>query len=549
MEKEIIIIGGGLAGCEAALGLAAAGWKVLLYEMRPELSTPAHSTALLAELVCSNSLKSTRLDTASGLLKAEINALGGHLLKLAESCTVPAGHALAVDRTLFSQKVEAAIAANSNITVIRQEVKEIPLTKAILATGPLTSDAMMSSLSNALGAEHLYFFDAIAPIIDASSVDYAKVYKKDRYDKGDADYLNCAFNREEYYHFVDALLAGEKHEAHEFENEFFAGVKFNYYENCMPIEELARRGKDTLRHGVMKPMGLETPDGKKPFAVLQLRAENAEASSYNLVGCQTMLRYGAQKEIFRLIPGLEQADFVRFGSIHRNAYLNSPALLNADFSFTKLPNLYLAGQLAGVEGYVECIASGLLVAKIISEGLGMLPEETIIGQLWRHLCTSKEAKFQPMNANFGILPRLENEPRDKKEKKNMYSQRALAAIAADNVNIGDKMSKIISACGLDCPTCECYLAHKAQDSEKKKDIAIRWSKNYSAELSEQDIACDGCMSDGTHFSWCDKCPIRACVVSKNYQSCAECADFPCSTNEFLYNAVPAAKQTIEELRR
>lgn len=428
MEKEITIIGGGLAGCEAALYLAKAGWKVQLFEMRPEKNTPAHETPYLAELVCSNSLKSTRLDTASGLLKAEINALGGNLLHIAQACSVPAGHALAVDRELFAKKVEEAIAEQSNISVIRSEITEIPAGRAILATGPLTSDAMMSTLSSTLGQEHLYFFDAIAPIIDSASIDYTKIYKKDRYDKGDADYLNCAFNKEEYYRFVDALLAGDKHEAHEFENEFFAGVKFSYYENCMPIEELARRGKDTLRHGVMRPMGLENPEGRKPFGVLQLRAENADCTAYNLVGCQTMLRYGAQKDIFRLIPGLEQAEFLRYGSIHRNAYLNSPAVLNPDFSFVKLPQLYLAGQLAGVEGYVECIGSGLLVAKCLAEGLEILPEETILGQLWRHLCYPKDTKFQPMNANFGILPRLEKEPRDKKEKKVRYSERAMAKL-------------------------------------------------------------------------------------------------------------------------
>jgi methylenetetrahydrofolate--tRNA-(uracil-5-)-methyltransferase len=430
MEKEITIIGGGLAGCEAALCLAEAGWQVQLFEMRPGTRTPAHESPYLAELVCSNSLKSTRLDTASGLLKAEINALDGHLLKIAESCSVPAGHALAVNRELFAKKVEAAITAQADITVIRKEISEIPMGKAILATGPLTSDAMMRTLSLALGEEQLYFFDAIAPIIDTASIDYGKIYKKDRYDKGDADYLNCAFNKEEYYRFVDALLEGEKHEAHEFENEFFAGVKFSYYENCMPIEELARRGRDTLRHGVMRPMGLENPEGKKPFAVLQLRAENTDCTAYNLVGCQTMLRYGAQKDIFRLIPGLEQAEFLRYGSIHRNAYLNSPALLSPDFSFKKLPQLYLAGQLAGVEGYVECIGSGLLVAKSITESLELLPEETILGQLWRHLCFPRDIKFQPMNANFGILPRLIDEPREKKEKKAMYSRRSMTALSS-----------------------------------------------------------------------------------------------------------------------
>ena len=431
MNKEITIIGGGLAGCEAALYLADAGWQVTLYEMRPGRNTPAHETAYLAELVCSNSLKSTRLDTASGLLKAEINALGGKLLHIAQSCSVPAGHALAVDRALFAQRVEETVQSHANIRIIRQELTELPSGKAILATGPLTSDAMMKALSVLLGEEHLFFFDAIAPIIGTDSIDYSKIYKKDRYDKGDADYLNCAFDKEEYYRFVDALIAGEKHEAHEFENEFFNGAKFNFYENCMPIEEIARRGRDSLRHGVMKPMGLETPDGKKPFAVLQLRAENSDASSYNLVGCQTMLKYGAQKEIFRLIPGLEQADFLRYGSIHPNAYLNAPVVLNQQFGFLQQPELYLAGQLAGVEGYVECIGSGLLVAKVIADAMPMLPPETILGQLWRHLCTPKEGRFQPMNANFGILPRLENEPREKKLKKEMYSARAMEALAQE----------------------------------------------------------------------------------------------------------------------
>jgi len=273
MNKEIIIIGGGLAGCEAALYLAKAGWMVQLYEMRPEKQTPAHSTAYLAELVCSNSLKSTRLDTASGLLKAEISALGGQLLHIAESCKVPAGQALAVDRDLFAQKVEAAIGAEPNIELVRQEICTLPETKTILATGPLTSDAMMNALSKALGEQHLYFFDAIAPIVDETTIDYAKIYKKDRYDKGEADYLNCAFTKDQYLGFVEALLQGEKHEAHEFENEFFAGLKFNFYENCMPIEELARRGVDTLRHGVMKPMGLEPSMAKSlmPFYSLGQR--------------------------------------------------------------------------------------------------------------------------------------------------------------------------------------------------------------------------------------------------------------------------------------
>ncbi len=430
MKKEITIIGGGLAGCEAALYLAEHGWQVRLYEMRPLTQTPAHTTDKLAELVCSNSLKSTRLDTASGLLKAEIQALGGKLLPIAASCQVPAGHALAVDRDLFAAKVQSLIDSHERIQVLRQEVVGIPPGLCILATGPLTSDALMHTLSEVIGAEHLYFFDAIAPIISAESINYEKTYRKDRYDKGDADYLNCAFRKEEYLNFVEALLKGEKHQAHEFESEFFRDIKFSYYENCMPIEELARRGVDTLRHGVMRPMGLETPSGYKSYAVLQLRAENQDLTAYNLVGCQTMLRQGVQKEIFRLIPGLEQAEFLRYGSIHRNAFLNSPAVLNPDLSLKAMPQVYLAGQLSGVEGYVECIGSGLLAARIIAEGQTLLPEETILGQLWRHLITPEKGSFQPMNANFGILPRLDNEPREKKLKKMMYSQRSLESLQA-----------------------------------------------------------------------------------------------------------------------
>jgi len=428
MNRTINIIGGGLAGCEAALCLAKRGWEVKLYEMRPQVSTPAHQTGDLAELVCSNSLKSTRPDTASGLLKQEIKQLKGTLLSLAEQAAVPAGHALAVDRALFSQQVEAELAMYPTVQVIRQELSTLPAGFTILATGPLTSDSMMHALANELGSEQLYFFDAIAPIVDADTLDESRTYRKDRYDKGDADYINCPFTKDEYLRFVDALLAGEQHQAHEFENDLFQQVSFTYYENCMPIEELARRGKDTLRHGVMRPMGLETPAGYKPYAVLQLRRENAHGSAYNLVGCQTMLRQGAQKEVFRLIPGLEQAEFLRYGSIHRNAYLDSPRVLNPDLSLKTHPEVYVAGQLSGVEGYVECIASGLLTALIVDEHLPLLPAETILGQLWRHLITPGNARFQPMNANFGILPALENEPREKKAKKLMYSGRSQQAL-------------------------------------------------------------------------------------------------------------------------
>lgn len=429
MKKNITIIGAGLAGCEAALCLASKGWQVRLLEMRPERKTPAHHTDLPAELVCSNSLKSLRLDTAAGLLKAELELLGSPLLRLARQAQVPAGQALALDREHFSRLVLEQINQSSGIEFIREEVQTLPDELCILAAGPLISEALMRSLRDAIGAAHLYFFDAIAPIVDVQSLDYSKTYSKDRYDKGEPDYLNCPFEKDEYYAFVDALIAGEGHQAHEFENEFFQNIKFAYYENCMPIEELARRGRDTLRHGVLKPMGLEDPrTGRKPFAVLQLRPENNQRSTYNLVGCQTMLRYPEQKRIFRMIPGLEEASFHRFGSIHRNSYLNAPQTLNESLNLRNLPHVFVAGQLSGVEGYVESIATGTLVANILEHKLSILPPETILGQLWRHLITPAEHSFQPMNANFGILPALENPPRDKKLKKELYSSRSLEVL-------------------------------------------------------------------------------------------------------------------------
>lgn len=429
---SVSIIGAGLAGCEAALQLADSGYQIELYEMRPGVQTPAHQTADLAELVCSNSLKSTRQDTGSGLLKAELKLLGCKLLDIAEACAVAAGHALAVDRQLFAQRVTTAVTEHPKITLIREERSSFPEGPLILATGPLTSEAMMQALSELLGEKHLFFFDAIAPILDADSIDYDIVYAKARYDKGEPDYLNCAFDREQYYEFVEALISGEKHEAHEFENAFFSGEKFNFYENCMPIEELARRGKDTLRHGVMRPMGLELPQtGKKAFAVLQLRAENADRTAFNLVGCQTMLRYPEQKRIFRLIPGLANASFLRFGSIHRNAYLNTPDLVMPNLELKARSQTWVAGQLSGVEGYVECIASGLVTARLVADSMTLLPPETILGQLWRRLISEPDKRgFQPVNANFGLLPALANPPRDKKLKKELLSQRALDALHA-----------------------------------------------------------------------------------------------------------------------
>lgn len=409
--------------------------------MRPGKMTPAHQTDKCAELVCSNSLKSTRTDTAAGLLKAEMKLLDCKLLNIAFENSVPAGHALAVNRDAFAEQVTSLLEENPHIELIREEITTIPEGIVILAGGPLTSDALMHDLIQKLGEEHLYFFDAIAPIVSADSLDRSIIFDKSRYDKGEADYLNCPFNKEEYIAFVTALQQGEKHTAHEFENEFFHELNFRFYENCMPIEELARRGIDTLRFGVLRPVGLDDPrTGRRPYAVMQLRAENKDRTAFNLVGCQTMLKYGVQKEIFRLIPGMEKVEFLRYGSIHRNAYLNSPELLNKNLSLKAMPTVCLAGQFSGVEGYTESIAMGLLVSIIIDKEMGTdksecstsetdrsvcctLPESTIMGQFWRRLITPSEQRFTPVNANFGLMPELIGV--HKSEKKAGYVSRSI----------------------------------------------------------------------------------------------------------------------------
>ncbi|MCL2065006.1 MAG: methylenetetrahydrofolate--tRNA-(uracil(54)-C(5))-methyltransferase (FADH(2)-oxidizing) TrmFO [Candidatus Cloacimonetes bacterium] len=458
---KITIIGAGLSGCEAALQLANAGWKVDLYEMRPHTKTPAHQTDLFAELVCSNSLKSNLLTTASGLLKAEMDILGCELLKIAREYSVPAGNAIAVDRFLFANKVTFIIKNHKNINFINKEYTNLPSisihqnqistdiqqnkenihgdkdSDIIIACGPLISDKLTKSLIEIVGDEHLYFFDAIAPIIDGESIDLNKVFSQSRYNKGlveniddsnkkpSIDYINCPFDKDQYIKFVEALLTASKHEAKEFENEFFNNLDFKFYENCLPIEELARRGIDTLRFGVMKPVGLINPKTeKRPYAVIQLRAENGEKTAFNLVGCQTMLKYSEQKRIFSLIPGLENAEFLRLGSIHRNTYLNTPEICNPDFSLKIAPHIRIAGQIAGVEGYVESIFSGLLTAKIIMKQINYLPEETISGQLWRYLTSTKD-NFTPMNANFGLLPEIVMERKNKSLKKDLLSRRSI----------------------------------------------------------------------------------------------------------------------------
>lgn len=424
--KKINIVGAGLAGCESALNFADAGWKVTLYEMKPNKLSEAHKLTSFAELVCSNSLKSMLPTTGSGLLKEEMKLMGVKLLSIAEDCAVPAGNALAVDRDKFSEEVTFRIRNHKNITVINEEFSDIDNTLTIIATGPLSSDKIIDALTPYLPESSLYFFDAIAPIVEKDSINFDRAYFKTRYDKGEADYINCPFNKEEYYAFIDALNEAEKHEAKEFENKYFNDIKFKFYENCTPIEELARRGKDTLRYGVLRPVGLEDPaTDRRPYAVLQLRIENSSQDAYNLVGCQTMLKYGEQKKVFRLIPGLENANFLRYGSIHRNTYLNAPQVLNPDLSLRDKPNVYIAGQLAGVEGYVESIFIGLLVFRIINNSLGSLPRETISGSLWSHLYTEQK-NFQPMNANFGLLPSIDI--KDKKKKKEMHAERSLKAL-------------------------------------------------------------------------------------------------------------------------
>lgn len=432
--KQINIIGGGLAGSEAALYLGNNDWKVTLYEMRPGKITPAHQSGDFAELVCSNSFKSKLSTTASGLLKSEMKLLDCVLLPIAEKFCVPAGNALAIDRNKFAENITKIVEDHPNINVVREEVKNICPGKTIIATGPLTSEALTAAIIEKIGDEHLYFFDAVAPIVSAESLDNEIVFSKTRYDKGDADYINCPFSKEEYYQFVDALNDAQKHDIHEFESDFFNNIDFSFYENCTPIEELARRGEDTLRFGVMRPVGLEDPrTGRRPWAVIQLRAEQTDLSSYNLVGCQTMLKYGEQKRVFQLIPGLKNAEFLRYGSIHRNTYLNGPHILNPDLSLKCDPDVFIAGQLSGVEGYVESILSGLLIAKIINDEFDLeggevsLPDTTISGQLWRHLI-SESSNYQPMNANFGLLPDLPERIRDKKKKKQALSDRALDAL-------------------------------------------------------------------------------------------------------------------------
>ena len=414
---EVTVLGAGLAGSEAALQLAKRGIKVNLYEMRPVKSTGAHTTDRFAEFVCSNSLGSFDTTNASGLLKKEMEILGGELIKIAYECSVPAGNALAIDRELFSKTVTEKIQANPFITIHREEITEIPSRNVIVATGPLTSDALADSIKEFTQSEHLHFFDAIAPIVEKDSIDFDKAFYASRYDKGEASYINCPMNKEEYETFYDILTNAPKIELKEFEKD----AKF--FESCLPIEVLASRGVDTLRFGPMKPVGLvDKRTGIENYAVVQLRQDNSAKTLYNLVGFQTNLKWGSQKELLQSIPGLENANIVRYGVMHRNTFINSPKILNATLQTRKRPDLFFAGQITGTEGYTESIASGLLaginMAKFLQqEELLTLPKATVLGALTNYISDEAHNKFQPINSNWGILDVVELPKKDRKNKK------------------------------------------------------------------------------------------------------------------------------------
>ncbi len=442
MTNRIHIIGAGLAGSEAAWQCARRGLEVELSEMRPVRSTPAHQTADFAELVCSNSLKSDSENTAPWLLKEEMRRAGSLLLQIARECAVPAGHALAVDRVRFAARVTEAISKESRITVRRQEVTAIDEANdvTIIAGGPLTSEALASEIARLSQrieqtnqerveapdphSPHLYFYDSISPIVEADSIDMSRVYMAARYDKGSADYINCPMTAEEYGRFYDALLAAQSVEERDWE-------KLNYFESCLPIEEIARRGRDTLRFGPMKPVGLINPHtGKMPYAVVQLRQENLRADSYNLVGFQNHLKFGEQARVLRLVPGLENARFLRYGQIHRNTYINAPTLLRDTLQMKAYPRVFFAGQICGVEGYVESIATGMLAGRHAAElacgaEMAPAPRPSAFGSLTHYVTHADPKNFQPANITFDLLPPLEKKIRDRKERHRLQCELAL----------------------------------------------------------------------------------------------------------------------------
>lgn len=425
---EINVIGAGLAGSEAALQLSKRGLKVNLFEMRPKKSTGAHKTDKFAEFVCSNSLGASDCSNASGLLKKEMEILGGELITIARECSVPAGNALAIDRELFSETVTKRIEADENINVIKDEVTSIPEGYTIMASGPLTSDKLADSIKEFTQSEHLHFFDAIAPIVEKDSINFDKAFWASRYDKGEASYINCPMNKEEYENFYNILINAPKIELKEFEKN----AKF--FESCLPIEVLASRGFDTLRFGPMKPVGLiDKRTGEENYAVVQLRQDNSAKTLFNLVGFQTNLKWGAQKELLQSIPGLENVNIVRYGVMHRNTFINSPKILNASLQTRKRKDLFFAGQLTGTEGYTESIATGMLaginMARLINnDELLELPKETMLGALTQYISDESHEKFQPINSNWGIVTPVElpkKERKNKKLKAELISQRSI----------------------------------------------------------------------------------------------------------------------------
>jgi len=425
LNDKVIVIGAGLAGSEAAWQLAKRGIKVRLYEMRPVASTPAHHTDKFGELVCSNSLRSNQLENAVGLLKEEMRRLGSLIMECADSKALPAGGALAVDREGFSQEITDRITGNSNIEIIREEVTSIPENEyVIVATGPLTSEKLSFSIGSMMDNDYLYFYDAAAPIVTYESINKDKVFMASRYDKGDSDYINCPMTEEEYVSFHKELVNAETAPLKSFEKEVV-------FEGCMPVETMAKRGLQTLLFGPLKPVGLTDPrNGKQPYAVVQLRRDNKEGTLYNIVGFQTHLKWGEQKRVFGMIPGLENAEFVRYGVMHRNTFINSPKVMRPTLQFHNNEKLFFAGQMTGVEGYVESASSGLVaginMARIINDMEPVVfPETTAHGALCRYITDRTIKTFQPMNVNFGIFPQPEYRIRNKKEKSSYYAERAL----------------------------------------------------------------------------------------------------------------------------
>lgn len=426
-QPFVTVVGAGLAGSEAAWQIAQAGVSVKLYEMRPVKQTPAHHTDKFAELVCSNSLRANSLTNAVGVLKEEMRQFDSVIMKAADQCQVPAGGALAVDRHEFAEYVTEAVRNHPLIEVVNEEITEIPEGIVIIASGPLTSPALSEQLKELTGEEYLYFYDAAAPIIEKDSIDMEKVFVASRYDKGEAAYLNCPMNEEEFNRFYDALISAETVPLKEFEKEVF-------FEGCMPIEVMASRGRQTMLFGPLKPVGLTDPrTGEQPHAVIQLRQDNSAATLYNIVGFQTHLKWPEQKRVFQLIPGLENCEIIRYGVMHRNTFINSPKLLRPTYQYKERDSLFFAGQMTGVEGYVESAASGLLAginAARLSKGEEqmILPEETVMGSMAHYITTTNAKHFQPMNANFGLLPSLGIKIRNKKEKNEKIAERALGSI-------------------------------------------------------------------------------------------------------------------------